>query len=155
MRILALDVGTKRIGVAFADASVRIAVPRAMIPVDGNEFAEIAKQFRLEGADVIVSGLPRNNQGEETAQSAVVREFIEQLKAYFSEHADKQPLIKFQDETLTSVEAEQYLTANTHEFSRKDRATGILDSEAATIILQDFLESVNFNELEQELKNGR
>lgn len=155
MRILALDVGTKRIGVAFADASVRIAVPRSMIPVDGNEFAAIAKQFRLEGADVIVSGLPRNNQGEETAQTTVVRDFISQLAAYFLENEKKQPLIKFQDETLTSVEAEQYLTANTHEFSRKDRATGVLDSEAAAIILQDFLESVNFNELEEELKNGR
>ena len=155
MRIIALDVGTKRIGVAFADASVRIAVPRTMIPVDGNELAAIAKQFRLEGAEVIVSGLPRNNQGEETAQTAVVREFIDKLAQYFKEHEQNQPLIKFQDETLTSVEAEQYLTANTHEFSRKDRATGILDSEAATIILQDFLESVNFNELEQELKNGR
>ena len=155
MRILSLDVGTKRIGVAFADASVRIAVPRSMIPVDGNEFAAIAKQFRLEGADVIVSGLPRNNQGEETAQTTVVRDFIAQLAAYFLENEKKQPLIKFQDETLTSVEAEQYLTANTHEFSRKDRATGVLDSEAAAIILQDFLESVNFNELEEELKNGR
>ena len=155
MRIIALDVGTKRIGVAFADASVRIAVPRAMIPVDGNEFAEIAKQFRLEGAEVIVSGLPRNNQGEETAKTAVVREFIEHLAQYFTEHEQKQPLVKFQDETLTSVEAEQYLTANTHEFSRKERATGKLDSEAAAIILQAFLESVNFNELEQELKNGR
>ena len=155
MRIIALDVGTKRIGVAFADASVKIAVPRVMIPVDGNEFAEIAKQFRLEGADVIVSGLPRNNQGEETAQTTVVREFIDKLAQYFREHEQKQPLIKFQDETLTSVEAEQYLTANTHEFSRKERATGKLDSEAAAIILQDFLESVNFNELEQEFKNGR
>ncbi len=155
MRIIALDVGTKRIGVAFADASVKIAVPRAMIPVDGNEFAEIAKQFRLESADVIVSGLPRNNQGEETAQTTVVREFIDKLAQYFREHEQKQPLIKFQDETLTSVEAEQYLTANTHEFSRKERATGKLDSEAAAIILQDFLESVNFNELEQEFKNGR
>lgn len=155
MRIIALDVGTKRIGVAFADASVKIAVPRVMIPVDGNEFAEIAKQFRLESADVIVSGLPRNNQGEETAQTTVVREFIDKLAQYFREHEQKQPLIKFQDETLTSVEAEQYLTANTHEFSRKERATGKLDSEAAAIILQDFLESVNFNELEQEFKNGR
>ncbi len=155
MRIIALDVGTKRIGVAFADASVRIAIPRTMIPVDGNEFAEIAKQFRLERAEVIVSGLPRNNQGEETAQTAIVREFINRLSQYFQEHEQKQPLIKFQDETLTSVEAEQYLTANTHEFSRKERATGKLDSEAASIILQDFLESVNLNELEQELKNGR
>jgi len=154
MRLISLDVGTKRIGVAFADASVRIAIPRAMIPVDGNELAAIAKQFRLEGADVIVSGLPRNNQGEETAQTAVVREFIAQLAEYFAAYEPKQPIIKFQDETLTSVEAEQYLTANTHEFSRKDRATGKLDSEAAAIILQDFLDGANFKELEQELTHG-
>ena len=43
MRILALDVGTKRIGYAYADTNVRIAIPRGMIPVDGNEMAEIAK----------------------------------------------------------------------------------------------------------------
>ena len=155
MRLISLDVGTKRIGVAFADASVRIAVPRAMIPVDGNELAEIAKQFRLESADVIVSGLPRNNQGEETAQTQVVRDFINSLTEYFAEHEQKQPIIKYQDETLTSVEAEQYLTANTHEFSRADRATGKLDSEAAAIILQDFLDGANLKELEQELSHGK
>ncbi len=155
MRLISLDVGTKRIGVAFADASVRIAVPRAMIPVDGNELAEIAKQFRLESADVIVSGLPRNNQGEETAQTRVVRDFINSLTEYFAEHEQKQPIIKYQDETLTSVEAEQYLTANTHEFSRADRATGKLDSEAAAIILQDFLDGANLKELEQELSHGK
>ena len=73
MRILALDIGTKRIGVAFADTKVRIAIPRGMIPVDGDEMAEIAKQFRLEKADLIVSGLPRNNQGEETILSSMSR----------------------------------------------------------------------------------
>lgn len=155
MRILSLDVGTKRIGVAFADTSVRIAIPRAMIPVDGNEFSEIAKQFRLEKADLIVSGLPRNNQGEETAQTQVVHNFIIALSDYFVKHEQKRPLIKFQDETLTSVAAEQFLTANTHEFSRKDRATGKLDSEAAAIILEDFMEGTDLNQLEQELKNGQ
>ena len=54
MRILALDIGTKRIGVAFADTKVRIAIPRGMISVDGNEMATIAKQYRLEKADLIV-----------------------------------------------------------------------------------------------------
>ena len=154
MRILALDVGTKRIGVAFADTSVRIAIPRAMIPVDGNEFAEIAKQFRLEKADLIVSGLPRNNQGEETAQTEVVQNFIIALKDYFVKHEQKTPLIKYQDETLTSVAAEQYLTANSHEFSRQDRASGKLDSEAAAIILEDFMTSMDIEKLTEELKNA-
>ena len=154
MRILSLDVGTKRIGVAFADTSVRIAIPRAMIPVDGNEFDEIAKQFRLEKADLIVSGYPRNNQGAETAQTEVVQNFIIALKDYFVKHKQKVPLIKYQDETLTSVAAEQYLTANSHEFSRQDRASGKLDSEAAAIILEDFMVSMNEEKLKEELKNA-
>lgn len=154
MRILSLDVGTKRIGVAYADTSVRIAIPRTMIPVDGNELAEIEKQFRLEKADFIVSGLPRNNQGEETKQTEVVREFIDTLKKDYFEKNSKELIVKFQDETLTSVEAEKFLTAKTHEFSRKDRATGVLDSEAAAIILQDFMEAMNINELEGEINRG-
>lgn len=154
MRILALDVGTKRIGVAFADTSVRIAVPREMIPVDGDELAAIVKQYHLENADLIVSGLPRNNQGEETAQTKVVQSFIISLQDYFVKHEQKAPLIKYQDETLTSVAAEQYLTANTHEFSRKDRATGKLDSEAAAIILEDFMNTANLAQLEEDIKNG-
>ena len=154
MRILALDVGTKRIGVAFADTSVRIAVPREMIPVDGDELAAIVKQYHLENADLIVSGLPRNNQGEETAQTKVVQSFIISLKDYFVKHEQKAPLIKYQDETLTSVAAEQYLTANTHEFSRKDRATGKLDSEAAAIILEEFMNTANLAQLEEDIKNG-
>lgn len=155
MRILALDVGTKRIGVAFADTSVRIAVPREMIPVDGDELAAIVKQYHLENADLIVSGLPRNNQGEETAQTKVVQSFIISLQDYFVKHEQKAPLIKYQDETLTSVAAEAYLTANSHEFSRKDRATGRLDSEAAAIILEDFMNTANLAQLEEEIKNGQ
>ena len=154
MRILALDVGTKRIGVAFADTSVRIAVPREMIPVDGNEFEAIAKQITLEKADLVVSGLPRNNQGEETAQTQVVQEFISKLSEFLVNQKQIIIPIKYQDETLTSVAAEEYLTANSHEFSRKERTTGKLDSEAAAIILEDFMATVNVNQLEEELKNG-
>ena len=152
MRILALDVGEKRVGVAFADTSVRIAIPRAMIPVDGNEFAEIAKQFRLEKADLIVSGRPRNSKGETTAQTEWVYSFIIALKDYFVKHNQQEPLVKFQDESLTSVQAEAILGGKRHEISRQDRASGKVDSEAAALILQDFLESANFRQLEQELK---
>lgn len=154
MKILALDIGTKRIGVAYADTSVRIAVPRGMIPVDGNEFAEIAKQFRLEKADLIVSGLPRNNSGEETRQTEMVQSFIAALQDYFVAQGQPAPLVKFQDESWTSVEAEAHLAERKHELSRQDRADGVVDAEAAAIILQDFLEGADLAQIEAELKEN-
>ena len=142
MRVLALDVGTRRIGVAFADTSVRIAIPRAMIPVDGNELANIAKSLRLEKAEILVCGYPRNSKGEDTKQTELVQEFVEKIKAYLVENGQKVPEIHFQDESLTSVLAETQLSRK-RELTRKDRANGIVDSEAAVIILQDYLESAD------------
>ncbi|MBR3176994.1 Holliday junction resolvase RuvX [Candidatus Saccharibacteria bacterium] len=146
MRILALDVGTKRIGVAFADTAVRIAIPRGMIPVDGSEFAEIAKQFRLEKADIIVSGSPRNNSGEETRQTESVRQFIDGLKQYFVEQGNAEPKVFFQDESYTSITAEELLKP-----TRADRKAGKVDEEAAAVILQDFLERPDLKEIEEKL----
>lgn len=142
MRVLALDVGTRRIGVAFADTSVRIAVPRAMIPVDGNELANIAKNLRLEKAETLVCGFPRNSKGEATKQTELVQEFVAKIKAYLVENGQQVPEIRFQDESLTSVMAEAQLSRK-RELTRKDRADGIVDSEAAVIILQDYLESAD------------
>ena len=68
MKLIALDVGTKRIGVAKADSAVRIAVPYSAIEVDGNEFNKIASLARAWDINCFVIGLPRNNQGEETNQ---------------------------------------------------------------------------------------
>ena len=145
MRIVALDIGEKRIGTAYADTKVRIAIPREMIPVDGNELANIAKFCRLEKAEALVSGYPRNSKGEATKQTEFVVEFVEKIKQYFESIGQTVPTIYFQDESLTSVAAEERLSSKKHELSRNDRAKGIVDSEAATIILQDFIENTKFN----------
>ena len=152
MRILALDIGVKRIGIAFADTKVRIAIPRGMIPVDGEELAAIAKNYRLEKAELIVAGLPRNNQGEETQQTQYVRDFIQKLQAYFAEQEETRLFVRFQDESLTSVVAETRFGNN---ISRTDRATGKVDAEAAAIILQDFIETTNIEQLEEEINGAK
>lgn len=152
MRILALDIGVKRIGIAFADTKVRIAIPRGMIPVDGEELAAIAKNYRLEKAELIVVGLPRNNQGEETQQTQYVRDFIQKLQAYFAEQEKTRLFVRFQDESLTSVMAEARFGNN---ISRNDRATGKVDAEAAAIILQDFIETTNIEQLEEEINGAK
>ncbi len=135
MKIIGLDVGTKRIGVARADSSVKIAIPVETIEVDGTEFEKIKRFSRIQGTSFFVIGLPRNLQGEETAQSRYSRDFAKKLKKELPEAK-----IAFQDESLTSVEAENNLK------NRKSLKKGDIDTEAATLILQDFIENFPKNE---------
>jgi putative Holliday junction resolvase len=125
---VALDVGEKRIGVAVGDSGVRIAVPFDTIETDGDEIERIARIVIDEKADVVVVGYPRNQSGEPTAQTAYVERFVEQL-------TDIAPKLVFQDESLTSVLAEQRLQSH-----KKPYTKGDIDALAAAIILQDYME---------------
>ena len=127
--LLALDIGEKRIGVAGADGSVLIARPLGVIAVDGNEQSTIARYVKSENADAIIVGYPRNQSGEATAQTAYVEAFVDRLKM----HIDV-PII-FQDESLTSVMAEDHLRAGGKPYEKGD-----VDAQAAAIILQDYME---------------
>lgn len=127
-QLLGLDVGAARIGVALADTGVRIAVPHDYIEVDGNEVAAIAKVAISNEIDTIVVGYPRNQSGEATKQTAAVEEFAKLLEDFDAK-------LVFQDESLTSVIAEQRLVSR-----RKTYTKGDIDSEAAAIILQDYME---------------
>lgn len=125
---LALDIGGARIGTAIADDGVKIPVPFGVIDVDGNELREIAQLVVREDVDTIVVGYPRNQAGEVTAQTAIVESFAAQI-------VDMAQHIVFQDESLTSVLAEQRLKARGGSYTKGD-----IDAEAAVIILQDYLE---------------
>lgn len=130
MRIIGLDVGTKRIGIAKADTSVRIAIPNGYVLVNGQEIPEILRIARLNDTNFFVVGLPRSNDGNETAQSAYARKFADTLAASMPGAR-----IYFQDESLTSVVAEERLKNRKRNFEK-----GEIDAEAASIILQDFIE---------------
>ena len=128
LSLLSLDVGEKRIGAALADTAVRIAVPYDTIIVDGTELEQIAKLIGLESIDVVVIGYPRNQSGEATAQTAYAEAFAEKLEGIG-------PKIVFQDESLTSVMAEDRLKQMGKPYEKGD-----IDMMAASIILQDYLE---------------
>lgn len=130
MKILSLDVGEKRIGVAKVDSNTRIAVPVGCIEVDGSEWQKIAKLAALNNTKFFVLGLPRSNEGNETAQTLYVRNFAKKLLEKLPEAK-----IRFQDESLTSVVAEERLKQR-----KKHYEKGEIDAEAAAIILQDFVE---------------
>lgn len=126
--LIGLDVGEKRIGVAVADTGVRIAVPFDTVEVNGSEVETIAQIVFKEGAETIVVGYPRNQQGEATAQTNYVEGFAQRLE-YLAKD------IVFQDESLTSVLAEQRLISYKRPYSKGD-----IDAQAAAIILQDYVE---------------
>lgn len=127
--LVCLDVGEKRIGVAVADTAVRIAVPFTTLLVDGTEIEAIHEIILNENADTLVVGYPRNQLGESTAQTAFVEQFAQKLE-------DSAATIVFQDESLTSVIAEEQLKAHKKPYSKAD-----IDAQAAAVILQDYLET--------------
>ena len=131
LKLMALDVGTKRIGIALADSFIKIAIPFTTVEVN-NDIDSVIKQIieiiSKEEIDILVVGLPRNQSGEETSQTAYTKEFVKKIEY----SVDK---ICFQDESLTSIQAEDRLKSYGKPYSKGD-----IDMNAASIILQDYLE---------------
>ena len=127
--LVALDIGERRIGVAVADSAVKISVPYDTIDVDGTEVNQIVGILQKESAIKLIIGYPRNQSGEPTAQTQFVLDFIASLPESVA------GMVAYQDESLTSVHAEQQLKANGRPYAKGD-----IDKVAASIILQDYLE---------------
>ncbi len=128
-KLLGLDIGERRIGVALADSTLRIATPLTTLIVDGTELVRLQTLLLEHGITDLVVGLPRNMAGQETAQSKRIKEF-----ASYRLQAFGLPII-FQDESATSVMAEERLKDRKKPFHK-----ATIDAEAATIILQDYIE---------------
>ena len=139
-RIVGLDVGERRIGVAISDATGTLARPVTTLRttgLDGNALElALAEVGRLaaedDGVAEVVVGLPRRLDGTANAMTPRIEVFAERLRA-----RSARP-VSMQDERLTSVEAESRLAARSRDWrDRKER----LDAAAAAIILQDYLDS--------------
>lgn len=126
--LMALDLGERRIGVAIASTIAKVASPFDAIINDDKVFDTIESLIDQNNIGAIIVGLPRNMQGEETKQSEYVRGFITRLKQNTS-----LPVV-LQDESLTSVHAEEHLKE-----SKKKYSKGQIDSESAVIILNDYI----------------
>jgi putative Holliday junction resolvase len=130
MRLLAVDHGTRRMGIAVADTETGIAFARPALR--GREQARaVAALARAEGAQRIIVGLPLNMDGSEGSQAAAARNFGEQLAAIGLG-------VVYVDERLSSFEAGERLAAAGR---RPNRGSGELDSAAATVILQQYLDT--------------
>jgi len=132
-RVVGLDHGSRRIGIAVGEsetgmAFARPALRRTREPAD---LAAIVALAKAEGTTRVVLGLPRNMDGSEGPQAAAARAFGEQLRSAGL-------FVEFVDERLTSWEARERMATAGH---RPARASGELDSAAAAVILQQYLDA--------------
>lgn len=136
MVILSVDLGKARTGLAICDKSEILATPLAQINeknVD-NLLDKVANVALARQVELIIVGLPVNMDGTEGESAKNAREFAARLKE------KTKLLVRMQDERGTTITAHKYLNAtNTRGLKRKN----VVDSVAATIILQNFLDSKN------------
>jgi putative Holliday junction resolvase len=131
MRCLGIDYGTRRLGLSFGD-ELGVATPLpALTDADAaKRWAALAAVVKQRRATDFVLGQPLNMDGTAGFKAKEVEAFAARLRAEFGLP------VHFIDERLTSYEAESTIAKS----KRRDvRASGIIDSRAATIILQDFL----------------
>lgn len=136
MKIMALDVGDVRVGIAYTDALQLSVNPlesyrRKNSDEDFQHIADLIKSYRIEK---IVVGLPLNMDGTEGPRVEATREFVENLKRFTDLPID------WQDERLTTVTAENLLI---EQGMRREKRKNVIDKVAAMVILSSYLDRVN------------
>lgn len=128
--LLALDVGERRIGVARADMSIGIASVVTTLERSESTLEGIQKLVLDNNASAVIIGLPRGLDGQDTAQTQAVKRFTDALKRNIAVD------IIFQDEALTSRQAEEELNKRGKPYKKSD-----IDALAAIYILEDYMSS--------------
>jgi putative Holliday junction resolvase len=147
MRVLCLDVGERRIGVAAADSETRVALPVGVVErtEPAADAAAIARLMEEQKAETLVLGLPISLNGSLGPQAQAVRAFGDDLETRLG------LAVEYWDERLSTVEAQRYASgvapADRGRRSKRGRSTkdsrvprGRLDAIAAAIILQSYLD---------------
>ncbi len=136
MRAMAVDFGSKRIGIAVGESAPRVVSARPFLTASGTlrrDAEVLAEKARGEAVERVVLGIPIEPSGEEGRLARVVR----QLAALLEERGLKTALV---DETLTSAEAERALMGAGLKASVRKR---YLDGEAAGRILERYFDETN------------
>ena len=131
-RLMGIDFGEVRIGVALSDPLQIFSQPFRVVPNNENTISEIRKIIKSEEVGKIILGLPLNLEGEDTKKTLEVREFSEILKSNVNI-----PVI-FWDERYTSVEANEELKQMGYSIAESRK---VIDKVAASIILRNYMEN--------------
>ena len=134
-RTLALDVGDRRIGIAYSDPFGISLNPLPYIENNEKVFEKLANIIKEYDIGTIVVGLPLTLKGEEGEQAKKTKEFVNKLKKHISNDIN----IEFIDERFTTALAEKHL----QQTSKKSKIRKKLDSVSAMYILKIYLDRKN------------
>lgn len=126
MKVVGIDYGAKRVGVAVSDDAGRLAFPKMTLPNDKSLVGDLVAFIKKEGVSTVVVGESKNSRGEDNAVMRDARWFAEELKR------ETGLSIHFEPEFYSSIEAR-----------RLAEKEGPIDAEAATIILTSYLGRIN------------
>ena len=134
MVYLGIDYGERRIGLSHGD-DLGVAFPEAAATGETEEerLSFIGQLIEHRGVDVLILGMPYHMNGSKGAKAREVEAFADRLREKFDRP------VEFVDERLTSEEARKRLGKKLGS-DRASRQSGVLDSAAATLILQDYLD---------------
>ena len=138
MRIMCLDVGKVRVGIAQSDPMQIIASPLEVLKRTqsiNNDAKYVANLVKTNEVGLVVVGLPLKLDGTEGDSAIMAREFAEKLAKFSNVE------IMFQDERMSTVSAERILLEGN---VRRDKRKGVVDKIAATIILQNYLDRLAY-----------
>lgn len=134
MKVLAVDYGSKRIGLALGDVRLGIAIPLEGIENRGEKALRlIADKVKQVGAHVLIVGLPLTPSGREGQRAREVRDFMERLKTLIPEEVE----VLLWDERYTTREA--YWMMGEHGRGKKK---GLKDSLSAYALLLEYMEAL-------------
>ena len=148
MKIIALDVGDKTIGIALSDdllitAQGLTTIGRVGIRKDAGRIMDLIREY---GCDTVVIGLPKNLNGTNSIQTDKVYEFKTMLENKMRSAGMQEIPLIFQDERFTTLIAERVLIEA--DVSRKKRKD-VIDKQAAVLILQGYLDRMRNHERDQ------
>jgi putative Holliday junction resolvase len=135
-RVMAIDFGTKRIGIAISDEMQILASARGVINNDPMSIREIVAKASAERVIKVVLGLPRSLKNEDSEMTRQVRSFGEKLEIQLTAAGIQ---FEFRDERLTSVMANANIAMSGLGKKRKEEKS-LRDEEAARILLQTYLD---------------
>ena len=132
-RVLGVDYGSSRVGLALSDPQKIIASPLHTLINNGNDLLKkkLLELIKEKNVEYIVIGLPIGLKGQETSQTKIVREFAEEIRSLALP-------VYFQDERLSSLSAKKSLIEQN---VKTGHNKSFIDSTAAAIFLQQFLDS--------------
>jgi len=132
LKLLALDYGLKRVGVAVGDTDLKIAMPECVLENNAKLKEKIVQMVKSKNVEKVIVGLPLTPSGKEGERAKKVREFVKELKELLP-HIP----VEMHDERYTTQEALRRLIGVNSKKKKK-----ILDAISAQIILEEYIQSL-------------